>query len=70
MNCDFDQEKLEEKQNENKWNDSTQLDELAKFYSIFVDKLVVFDPLDRPILDDDKKEQAIKREQLLNLLEV
>jgi len=39
--------------------------ELTKFYMDFADKLVIFDPIDRPIPDEDN-DQTIKRSELID----
>lgn len=43
-------------------------DELSIFYKKFSDNLVVFDPLDRPLPDEDS-DDAIKRDELIKKLE-
>ena len=40
-------------------------EELLQFYERLASKLVVFDPLNRPILDDDEFDMATKRDQLI-----
>ena len=42
--------------------------QLSKFFQDFVDKACVFDPMNRPILTDGN-DQAIKCEELVNILE-
>jgi len=39
-----------------------------KFYDELVEKLVVYDPLDRPI-PKETKDQSIRRDDLLDILE-
>lgn len=40
-------------------------EELLQFYERLASKLVVFDPLNRAILDDDEFDMATKRDQLI-----
>ena len=40
-------------------------EELFNFYDLLASKLVVFDPLNRPILDDDEFDMGTKRDQLI-----
>lgn len=40
-------------------------DNLTEFFNTFTYNLQVFDPLDRPILNSEGEEQAIKRNELL-----
>jgi hypothetical protein len=44
-------------------------EELAKFYNIFADKMIAFDPMDRPI-PNEEQDQMTKRDELVDLLEV
>ena len=40
-------------------------EEMTQFYEKLSNKLVIFDPLDREILNDDEEDMATKRDQLI-----
>ena len=44
-----------------------QLEELQEFYNQIAYSFVIFDPLDRPIPEDD--DQATKRDEMLEMIE-
>ena len=49
--------------------ENQKLDSLAEFYESFVKKLVLFDPLDRDICDENEEQQNIKRNDLKKKIE-
>lgn len=56
-------------ENDDQKESNIMITELSKFYEYFANKMEAFDPLDRPIPDEDN-EQAIKRDELVQRIEV
>ena len=55
-------------QNDDDVQANENLQELSKFYEKFAEKMIAFDPLDRPI-PDEGNDQMTKRDQLVKILE-
>lgn len=48
--------------------ENNEHEQLAKFYDTFADKVIAFDPLDRPICFEEA-DQMMKRDELVDILE-
>lgn len=56
------------KENEQLAQDKEAIQQHQEFYNIFANKLVIFDPLDRPIPKEEEN-QALKQSELLTALD-
>ena len=58
----------EEEQNDDDQAEDLKNQELGKFYNMFAEKMIAFDPMDRDIPSDGPN-QMMKRDELVDILE-